>query len=182
MLAQTASITFRILLFRAGPQDLPFSQTLTQAVVGLTLLMAFLQYHVTLPPFRAAIHAVTYVAVVGGFVYVILQMRDALNRFHQTLTALLASGCALTVLLLPPLMELAPHMERLAQNPEVARDEPLPLLPTLMVMGVSLWNFLVSAHIFRHALDIRFSLGAGVALLGALVNVVLSSVVAALFR
>jgi hypothetical protein len=71
-------------------------------------------------------------------------------------------------------------MIRIAENPELARTEPLPALPAIAVMVVSLWNFMVSAHIYRHALNTHLGMGSLVALLAAIVTVSVASAVGAL--
>jgi len=174
---QAAAVTLRILLFRAGPQDLPFSAELTRIVAGLMIAAAWLQYQLTLTPGTAAIHAVATLAVWVVFTRALLQMRGLLNRFQQTVTALLATTLAITLLLLAPLSALAPHMIKLAENPELMRTQPLPALPAFAVLVLSVWNFVVSANIYRHALDVRPALGAAAALVAALITVTLSSAI-----
>jgi hypothetical protein len=180
MLNQAAAVALRIALFRAGPQDFPYAPVLTGVLVPLMVLAAFLQYRLTLPLPQAAVHAVVSVAALAAFTFVVLQMRGLTNRFRQTLDSLFAIDTAMTLLLLAPLAALAPHMIRIADNPDLARSETLPPLPALAVTAVSLWNFLVSAHIYRHALNAHFGVGALVALIGAVVTVSLASAVSAL--
>jgi hypothetical protein len=177
MLNQAASVAIRLLLFRAGPQDFPYSAALTRVVVPLALLAAFLQYRLTLAPAPALVHAVANVAVLAAFTHLVLHMRNMANRTQQTLNSLYAIGTALTLLMLAPLSALAPHMIRIAANPELARTEPLPTWPAFAVIAVSLWHFLASASIYRHALDTRFGIGALVALAGALLTVTLTGAV-----
>ena len=177
---QIAATALRILLFRAGPQDFPYSETLSRAIVPLTALVWFLQYRLTLPLVQALVQAMASLAVLASFSYVVLQKRGLLNRLRQTLDSLFLTDAALTVVLLPPLSVLAPHMLRIADNPELAKTEPLPALPALAVIALSLWNFLVSAHIYRHALNTGFGMGSLAALMAAVVTVSVASAVGAL--
>lgn len=175
MLAQAVTVTWRILLFRAGPQDLPYSLALTQRVVPIALLAEFAQYRLTLGTGAAVLHALVSVAAMTGFIFMLLQMRGLLSRLQQTVNALFITGSALTLLLLPPLSAITPHMLKIAQNPDLARSEPLPALPALLVMVLTLWGFMVAAHIFRHALNANLAVGAAIALLTALVTVSFAS-------
>ena len=177
---QALATVLRILLFRAGPQDFPYSVATTRAIVPLTVLVWSLQYRLTLPIAQAIVQALASLAVLAAFSYVLLQKRGLLNRLRQTLDSLYLSDALLTLLLLPPLSLIAPQMIRIADNPELARSEPLPALPALAVMTVSLWNFLVSAHIYRHALNTHFGVGALTSLLATLVTVSVATLLSGL--
>lgn len=181
MLNQAAAVALRIALFRAGPQDMPYAPALTRMTVPIALLAAFLQYRLTLPTLPALAHALAWVAAVALFTHVLLQARGLVNRFRQTLDSLLLVDSAMTVLMLPALAALAPHMARLAANPDAARDVNLPALPALAVLVVSLWNFLVTANVYRHALTASPAVGALIALLATLVTVSLAGAAGALF-
>lgn len=180
MLRQAAAVALRISLFRAGPQDFPYAPALTPFIVVLALLAAFLQYRMTLPDLQAAVHAIAWVAALAAFSYVLLQPRGLLNRLRQTLDSLYLTGAVLTLLMLPPLSAIAPHMVRIAENPDLARTEPLPTLPALAVTIASLWNFLIWSHVYRHALDTRPGIGALIALLGTVITVTLAGAFGAL--
>jgi hypothetical protein len=180
MFNQAATVALRILLFRAGPQDFPHAAAISRLIVPLTAVVWCLQYGLSLPPAAAAIHAAASLGALAGFTYLLLQARGLTNRARQTIDSLFLTDAALTLLLLPPLSVLAPHMIRIAENPELARTEPLPALPAIAVMVVSLWNFMVSAHIYRHALNTHLGMGSLVALLAAIVTVSVASAVGAL--
>jgi hypothetical protein len=180
MFQQAALVALRIALFRAGPQDFPHSATLTQVIVPFALVAAFLQFRLTLPAGQAALQAAAWVVAIAGFTWVVLQSRGLVNRFRQTLDSLLLIAAASTLLAIGPLSALVPHLLRVAQNPASAETQPIPLLPVLMVLVVSLWNFFVTAHIYRHALDARPAMGALAALLAGLVTVAFSRMLAEL--
>jgi hypothetical protein len=180
MFNQAATVALRILLFRAGPQDFPYAPALTRAIVPATAAAWFLQYGLSLPPAAAAIHAFASIGAMAGFTFLLLQSRGFVARMRQTLDSLLLCDAALTLLILLPLSALAPHMVRIAENPELARTEPLPAVPAVLVMAVSLWNFFVSAHIYRHALNVSFGMGSLAALFAAIVTVSVASGIGAL--
>ena len=171
MLAQAATVTARILRFRAGPQDFPYSAALTRTIVAATLITSFLQYRLTLATFPALVHAVVSVAVLAAFTWQLLRLRKLESRAQQTVNSLFITGSALTLLLLGPLAAIAPQMLKIAENPDLAATEPLPALPMLAVLVLSLWNLAVSANIYRHALNLNLAIGVAVSLLGALVSV-----------
>lgn len=174
MLNTVVAVTLRLLLLRAGPQDLPYSAALTRWVALLAMLVAFLQSRLTLPALpalSAAVHALASIAVLAGFTQLLLQLRGLQSRAQQTVNALFITGSVMTLLLLPMLALLAPHLVKLAENPDLLPGATLPLLPTLGMVVLSVWNFVVSAHIFRNALDTRPAIGAAAALLAAVITV-----------
>lgn len=180
MFNQAAAVALRIALFRAGPQDMPYARNLTLVTVPVAILAAFLQYRLTLPAHAAFAHALAWVGALALFTHVLLQSRALVNRFRQTLDSLLLVDSAMTVLMLPALAALAPHLERLASNPEAAGGPTLPALPALAVLAISLWNFLVTAQVYRHALGTTPAIGAVIALLATLVTVSLAGAVGAM--
>lgn len=181
MFNEVLRVTLRILLFRAGPQDLPYAKVLTPLIAGLAVLAEFAQYRLTLPTVAALAHGAISIATLAGFTYLVLQSRGLLNRAQQTIHALFLTGSAMTVVLLPPLSALAPHMLRIAQNPELARTEPLPPGPAFLLMILTVWGFMVGAHIYRHALNASLAVGAAVALLAVVVTVPITSGLGLLF-
>lgn len=177
---QAFAAALKILAFRAGPQDFPYSETLARAIVPLTGLAWFLQYRLTLPSAQAAVQSLASLGVMAAFSYLLLQKRNLTNRFRQTLDSLYLCDAMLTLLVLPPLSLIAPQMIRMADHPELARTETLPALPALAVMALSMWNFLVTAHIYRNALDTHFGIGALTALLSTMVTVATATLVSSL--
>lgn len=180
MLTQAAHAAIRILLFRAGPQDFPYSAALTRAIVPLAVLMAFAQNRLTLETGQALVHALASVAVVALFTRRLLQWRKFPNRLQQTLNSLYLTGAVVSLLLLAPLSELAPHILRLAQDPALARTEPLPAGPAFAVMLLTLWQFAVSANVYRHSLDAPPAAGVLAALLGAIITMFVAGALAGL--
>lgn len=181
MLNELARITLKLLQFRAGPQDFPYSMPMTRAVAFAAFVVSYLQYRLTLPPLVAAVHAAVTLGVMAMLTWQLLGWRKLGNRTLQTISSLFATGTALTVLLLPLLAVIAPQMVRLAENPDRAATEALPALPMLGVMVLSFWNLAVSAHIYRNALNLHFVVGLAVSLLVALVSVSVAGTISGLF-
>lgn len=180
LLQQAAVVAARISIFRAGPQDLPYAPALTQLTLPVVVVAAFLQYRLTLPDLQAVVHALAWVAALSLFTFALLQSRGLVNRLRQTLDSLFLTSAGMGLLVLAPFSAIAPHLLRIADNPELTRTEPVPPLPALAFIAVSLWNFMVSAHIYRHALNTHPAVGALVALLAVIVTGSLAGAVSAL--
>jgi hypothetical protein len=165
MFAQALKLTLRILLFRAGPQDFPYStgMGLTYACLALALLAntATAATAVSLP--GALVTALVVVASIAAVVRGTLGARKLQNRFQQTFNSLLTTNALLTALMLPPFAQLAPAMktflEAMAANPDLANHpEQWPAIPSgaaLLVDLIGLWQIAVCAHIFRHAAEVK---------------------------
>lgn len=178
MFAQILAITFRLLGFRAGPQDFPFDPRLTTPLVlfaGTANLLVFVQ---VLPLASAVAMAA---AMVGGMALVtrsMLRARGVPERFNQTFNALLATSGVLTAALLPLFVQLIPGLQQIADNPDLLNDPEAirPLMPQGIVFAMNLlnfWNFAVTAHIFRHAGNVNLWLGLIIALIAAFVTLFL---------
>lgn len=163
MLAQAVRITLRMMMFRSGPQDFPYSNQATQLVLPLAVLANFLQFRFTLPPTLALVQAVVSLATLIAATLLLLQMRSLFNRAQQTANALLATNCAFTLLLIPVLMPIAPVLQEIASQPDAVEPTQVPGMPLMLMFGLSIWNLGVTAHILRNALDIKPWMGVGLA-------------------
>lgn len=175
-------ISLRILAFRGGPQDFPFDggRRLMLACVALALVVNALAAAVALP-LPAAVF--TALAVVGSYAFTArsaLMRRGLMNRFQQTLNALLVTNALLTLAMLPALIQIAPviidFVHQLQQNPELANDATRwPKIGAGLELWFDLlfvWQFAVGAYIFRQATNtsvwvgILFVLMLGLVMLG----------------
>lgn len=170
MLSQMIKVTCRILVFRAGPQDLPYAPRYTAALVlfgAVANVAVFLQ--MLAPPIALAMAA----GMVGGVALVtrsVLAARHMQNRYSQTFQAMLATGAVLTLLLVPPFAQIAPFLQQVAANPELLEHPEtlnMPQGPVLLINLLNIWNFAVTAHIFRHAVEVRLAWGVLIALVAA---------------
>jgi len=185
MLAAIANATLRILTFRAGPQDFPFDPKLTAPLALLTALAVGLQVLPMGTPLAAIAVAATTVGMLAMATRFILRMRQFESRFHQTYASLLATNAVLTLLILPFAAQTAPVLQELANHPELlerpeSMTTPLPMGALFAMFLLSLWNLLVNASIFRHAVNVPFGAGILIALGLSLVLQLVVSVVAAL--
>lgn len=170
MYAQTATTTLKILMFRAGPQDLPFSVDLTRTLMPLAVVANFWMFSMALP---MAMAVAMSIAMVGGMAMVtnsLLKARKMTPRFNQTFNALLATGTVLTLLQLPPFSQVAPILVKATLNPKMLENPEALNLPQGAVMLMNLltfWSLGVTAHIYRSAINVNFGIGILVAVLVA---------------
>jgi len=87
-----------IALWRKGPQDLPASRFLALLVLLVYVLASFVQVHLFKLPLRSAVLIITVdVAMLAGWLWLVLAFFGRRQRFVQTVTALLGVGLLLTL-------------------------------------------------------------------------------------
>jgi hypothetical protein len=148
-----------ICLLRAGPQDLPASQTLLGLTMSSYVLVSLLLSLPVYPAGTAVLVAMLDLGLLVAFAAALLYLFGKWARFQQTLTALTGTGTLLGLLALP-LVYLV------FQGPEENRLAGLAALFWLFLFG---WSLLVVAHIMRHALSISFLYAIGISVLYTLV-------------
>lgn len=152
MLFQVVPVLWRICRFEAGPQDLPYSLSLQRVALLLSVATSVLQYLITVStPIAALLQALAVTGLMWLFTAQLLHMRGMANRSPQTVSALMLVNVLMTLLMLPFVQALRPALEQLVADP--AAQVQLPVLPTLIVFGLSIWNIAVFASIFRQALE-----------------------------
>jgi hypothetical protein len=167
MLLHICNATLRILFFRDGPQDFPYVPARNRSIILGAIAVNAAILSVALP---VAVGLIVAAAVVGGIALVtqsVLRLRELPNRFDQTLHALLATTTLLNVLMLPALLQLAPVVMAVAENPALLEHPDAIKIPPaagFIIDVTNFWKFAVSAHIFRHAADARLWVGALIAL------------------
>jgi hypothetical protein len=143
-----------ICLLRLAPQDMPCSSFL----LGLSLLMyaglSFTAALLSLPVFPALILALFDAGLIAGLLWILLWIRDLLNRMPQTLIALYGSGTVMQLIALPVV---------LWQNSAVAA--PAQGVAAILLWLWLLWHLVVIGHVLRHAVQTILPLGTLLALL-----------------
>jgi hypothetical protein len=170
MLSQALNATFRILLFRAGPQDFPFAQGLMPLCIALAAGANALMLAQVLPVPMAIAMALAMVAAMALVTRSVLRARNLLNRYQQTFNALLATTAVLTLALLPAFVQMAPAVMQIAKNPQLLETPDAVKVPAFGVFWMNLlniWNFAVTAHIFRHAAGVQMWVGLFIAFVAA---------------
>lgn len=165
MFTQTLVTTLRLLVFRAGPEDLPFdaSHRLTLACVTAAIVANTLFAGIVESTGYAVVSAVMNVVLIALATRGTLAVRGLLNRFQQTFNALMLTTTVLTLVMVPFLMKLAPVLgdlqKRVQANPDLLAHPELlpqpPAGPVLMLMLLLFWQFVVTGRIFYRAAGAR---------------------------
>ena len=140
-----------ICFFRQGPQDVPRSRFLLGMVVSANLLFSIVLglFEVDFP--QALAQGLAALALLLTFILLALTVTGKRDRGEQTLTAAVGCDAIITALGLPLVMASValPGMQETA---------------SLLLLGLMLWEIAVFGHILRHALDLPYLAGLGVAL------------------
>jgi hypothetical protein len=187
MLSQVLNASLRILTFRAGPQDFPYAPRLGGRVAFLAAAVNVIVFGIAAPLPLAMVAVAATMAGLALVTHGALRARELSNRFQQTFGALLVTTTILNVLLLPALLQVAPLLRTIADNPQLMEHPEslrVPAGAAFLLNLVNVWSFAVSAPIIRHAVDARLWVGVLIALTAALtvlfVIVLSSALVAAL--
>ena len=155
MLVQLIKTALDILRLRAGPQDMPSGAACVQLSVVLFLASYVIAISAFFPFGESMIRAGLDLVLSILFVALLLQVRGHPARLQQTLCALFSTGFLLNLVAWPLFAVLA---ERIADEPDAAPGEGAAML-SLLVWGLYAWSLVVSAHIYRHALQVLFAAG-----------------------
>jgi hypothetical protein len=163
--------TLRLLTFRAGPQDFPFSATpgLTRSCVIFAIVaMALPEMTISSAP-GALIFGLTMVLAIFWFLRVLLRLRKLENRFQQTFNSLLCVISALSLLTLPARNAAAPTIramqQKLVDDPTIGESGDrfmallndmqgaVPQAASFMISVIGLWQLIAVTRLLRHASD-----------------------------
>jgi hypothetical protein len=147
-----------MLRLRSGPQDLP-GGWLIAAILALAYIgQGFIADRVIDNP-DAAPRTLLAISVQFGIVALLLNLRSYQARIPQTLSALSGTGFIFGMLSLLILARVDP-----------GKPQPDLALLYLVLFG---WSLAVDAHIYRHALSVKFGIGALLAVLIFAANFIL---------
>jgi hypothetical protein len=126
-------------LLRAGPQDLPATQSvLTLSLLAYTATSIVLS--VTTQSFGSAVvYGLADTLTLSALTYTLLMVRRLPQRLTQTLSALAGTGVVIGLFALPLV---------LIQN-----------VPPLLLLLITVWSLTVIGHILRHALNVSLPMG-----------------------
>jgi len=140
---------FQICTLRSGPQDLPAAPLLCNASLFFYLLLSLISSALNMPLSQALIAAMVDIGLLIALTTAILKLRGLGVRITQTLTALAGTSVILSLFSIPMLIWL-----------QAARaDHGDAGIPSLLMLVLVMWNLLIVAHIFRHALSTLFAAG-----------------------
>lgn len=149
-----------LLLFRAGPQDMPASQGVFKATVVACFLSDIIGASATLGMGTSILLSAGQIALLGIFVYLLLKINKKESRWVQTLSALFGSLTLINLATFPFVRNLTLFVDgQLVMSGNI-----------LIVAALQLWFFIVMARILRDALEIR--MGRAVLLTFLIINVV----------
>ncbi len=150
---------WQVCTFKVGPQDLPSSNNLLFSSILAYGLVSVLIAALSLPLGQALASGVLDVALVGAMTQLLLWIRELNSRFYQTFIALMGSGAIIGFIAWPLLIM------------QVQAGEQAMVLPSLIIVGLMIWNVAIVAHILRHTIDSPFFVGVGMALIYMYVSV-----------
>ncbi len=149
-----------LLLFRAGPQDMPASQQVLKFVLMASIVTGALGSIGTLGLPAATLISVSQIALYGVFVYLMLKMFRKPERWLQTIIAIYGATALMNLACLPFL-----------QNLSLFSEGQLVITEKLLIVGVlQLWLLIVTARILKEAAEI--SMGRAVLLTLLMVYVI----------
>ncbi|MCK7594625.1 hypothetical protein [Pseudomarimonas salicorniae] len=152
-------------LLRRGPQDLPYSPTLTRNLVLVGLGCDLL--YVSLLEVPGALPRVGFGLAMALLVpWLLLSWRRHSERYAQTLGALVGTGVLFTLAFLPIALWAQQHAPPEGVK-ELTREQ---IAAGWMVLGMLGWKLAVNGHILRHALDLPRVAGLALALAWFLVE------------
>jgi hypothetical protein len=139
-----------ICFLKAGPQDLPNSTWLMKfslvVYFALAVISQLLEYSLSMSLAAAIAELILMMLIVA----ILLQLRGYSERFNQTVTAMAGTGTIISLIALP-LVNLA---SGISPDQMTFTDNVIMVL----IMTVLLWSLMVTAHIFRNALEIKVGL------------------------
>lgn len=138
---------WNICLLRQAPQDLPASNALMMLSMLAYGVASILVGLLSLSPGAAFMSGLLDVALMGAMTQLLLWIRELGARFVQTFTALMGTGAIMGVLALPLLFI------QLQMGGQPA------LVPSLLILGLMIWNLAIVGHILRHAMGAPFFVG-----------------------
>lgn len=183
MLSQAVAATVKLLLFRGGPQDFPFSagRALTAGCIAFAIAALALPRLAVTNVLAGVAFGAAVVLSVFVFVRLMLRLKRLENRFQQTFNAMLCAQGALVLLTVPAWVAVLPTLtamqQKLLADPTIA-DSPqriaalqaemqaaMPPSATFMIFVVFLWQLMMAARVLGKATDSSTVGAAGLALL-----------------
>ncbi len=136
---------FQICLFKAGPADVPASHWLLKLVCLIYFSVGTLVSHVDHPWSAALFASLSDTLLLLSVCWLLVSVRGLSERFLQTATAMAGTGAIMGLFGLPIFLLFR----------QVESQGQLTSLVLLLVLILMFWSLFITAHIFRHALEIR---------------------------
>ncbi|MCK5830596.1 MAG: hypothetical protein KAH20_09860 [Methylococcales bacterium] len=146
---------FDICLLKKGPQDFPASDWVFRLLILVCAFVDFLILILSSNVFYAVLQSFIEITLILVLAWIILYIANKRSRFQQTAGALLATDALISFMAFPAMALL------------LNDGGGLVFFVILLLMA---WHWIVSGHIFSHALEKPFTFGLGVAFLYILVS------------
>lgn len=161
----TALITllWDICRLRKGPEDMPYSPMLLGWLVGISVLLGWYQFSYRAEFAVALWHAILMLSASMMFTALILYVKGHLSRLVQTLTAIIGVNVLMNIIVMP-LVLLQPFLVVTEPVKTFNFTLFLILVVVMIQLFLNVWLIIITAHIFRRALDTNFATGALVAI------------------
>ncbi len=156
-----------MLLLKTAPGDLPYSFGLMNRIIFLYLVSGLVVQSELVEPSLSISRMVLNIVITLFFSYAILSALNLKARLVQTISALVGVGIIFNLLAWPLLNQLG----------EEASTEPVAGIISLLVLLLMSWELLVTAHIFRHALNVKIAQGIMLALGLFFISITLSQMI-----
>lgn len=160
-------------LLRGDPQNLPWSSGLLVALLVVSTALDVVIGN-TLDgegDGNALARSLLSSLVTFGLCWVALAMRDLRNRFVQAATALAATGIVFTLMQGGLLLLSGPFPE------SAASFTPMHRIVATLLFAILLWQIAVTAHIVRHAVDMRPGLALALAISWFIASIALQNAI-----
>lgn len=152
-MSEIVKLFYDIILFRKGPQDVPFSRVLTRMTLAVYALISFLMLFMSSHWFSALLKMAADIVLLIAFIRITLAWVHKSERYQQTFCALLGTDALLTLFGVP------------ATAVMLVPSGDLAILGFFIVVGLILWHWAVIGYILSHALDQNLGFSLGLALL-----------------
>ena len=144
-------LLLNVCLFRKGPQEIPHSIQFLRLSTIVYALISYLLILQSTDSLNALLQLATELIIIFGFATLILSLANKLKRFVQTTSTLLGTDALISTFAIPILATLHQDSSNMSA--------------IMTMLALMIWNWLVTAHIIRHALDKSFSFALGIAFL-----------------
>ncbi len=177
MVVEVVRASYALLLLKQGPQDMPAGQSVTLGLAAVYFLSSFALLVLQGAELGlSVVEAGVDLAILAGFVRLVLWKRGFPARFGQTLSALLVAGFVFGLLSLPSIHALLPYMHSLAHaSGHLPKPTGAVMLAYLGLVVVVVWSLTVMVHVLRHALEVGVAPALGLTILYQLVSLFIMS-------
>ena len=145
------NLLFNICLFKKGPQDIPHSPLLFRLSIISFTIISYLLIRLSVDSFHALLQLSVELMIIMSFTGLVLTVTNKLSRFLQTACAIIGTDALLTLFAMPILATLSINNNN--------------TLASFAMLALMIWNWLVTAHIIKHAINKPFSFAAGIVFL-----------------